>query len=469
MMLLSHLSFLLLLLSRLSFAQNSALAAAVAALPSCAQRCLVTAVAESPCQVTNATCICTNTQLLSSVEGCVTQACTLKEALTTKNITSTTCRAPVRSQTKTIRITNITLGVISALCVLARIVYKTAFSMAELGWDDYAIVATLLAGIPQTVITDLKTSPNGLGKDVWTVPFDNITEFALWFFVMEALYFLILTLLKLTLLLFFLRIFPTPKAKRLIWGTIVFVACWGTASVFAGIFQCSPIRYNWLRWDGEHEGECLNINALAWSNAAISIALDIWMLALPLWQVFQLKMSQKKKISVALMFLVGTFVTAMSIVRLQSLISFANSQNPTWDQAGVSQWSTIEINVGIVCACMPALRIIFARVFPALLGSTAPATSNYYAKYGGHGLSGRSGNHSNAAPNRQDAERGGMNGITYTKTFEVQHGDNDEQQLVEMEDLSNKETKARPGSRGSSEVSIEGPMSPLPVYPQRPR
>lgn len=50
----------------------------------------------------------------------------------------------------------------------------------------------------------------------------------------------------------------------------------------------------------------LNINAIGWANASISIALDVWMLGIPLLQIRRLKLHWKKKISVAMMFFVGT-------------------------------------------------------------------------------------------------------------------------------------------------------------------
>jgi len=222
----------------------------------------------------------------------------------------TLCDAPVRSRVASLRATNISLGAISALCVLLRIVYKAKFSVAELGWDDYFILATLLAGVPQTIITDKGTIAHGLGRDIWTLPFENVIIFSRWFYIMEVLYFLVVALLKLSLLFFFLRIFPARNIRRLLWGTIAFDIAFGIAFTVAAIFQCRPISYYWTRFDDDHSGECVNINGLGWANAAISIALDLWMLALPLLQIFSLKLAWKKKISVAFMFCVGTlFVT----------------------------------------------------------------------------------------------------------------------------------------------------------------
>lgn len=166
-------------------------------------------------------------------------------------------------------------------------------------------------------------------------------------------------------------------------------------------------------------------------------------------------------------------VTVISIVRLQSLISFGNSTNPTWDQADAANWSTIEINVGIICACMPTLRLILVRLFPKALGSTSYNTSNqYYAKYGtGRSAALKSGHNASASGTRMGHEDGfagkSANAITYTTTFEVRHGE-DEEQLVQMDDLSAKGHRVR--SSGSSEASVSAASTPVvaTMPPQRP-
>jgi hypothetical protein len=168
------------------------------------------------------------------------------------------------------------------------------------------------------------------------------------FYVMASLYFTQLTLLKLTLIFFYIRVFPSKPVQRLLWGTVIFVTLWGLTFVCLAIFQCQPISYFWTHWDGLHEGHCLDINAITASNAGISIALDLWILGIPLWQLWGLKMHWKKKVGVAVMFCVGTFVTVVSILRLSALVHFAQSSNASWEFYDVSVWSTIEICVGIM-------------------------------------------------------------------------------------------------------------------------
>ncbi|CAN9310169.1 unnamed protein product [Alternaria alternata] len=393
------------------------------------------AVTQSPVQHTDLASICADAKLQGEVEACVLQACTLRQSLTTKNVTSTSCHAPIRYSGESIRVSNLILSIVTAVCALSRIIYKAVFSIGELGYDDYSVLAALIAGVPSVVIIDRAIVPNGLGRDVWTVSFEQITNFVRYLYALEVLYFIQIALLKLTLLFFFLRIFPKPMIRRLLWATVAFNCLNGVAFTFAAIFQCRPISFYWTKWDKEGSGQCIDINGLAWTNAIISIVLDIWMLALPLFEVFNLQLSWRKKLSVAVMFCVGTFVTVISILRLRSLVNFAASANPTWDQADVINWSNIEISIGIICACLPALRVILVHLFPKVLGTTKATDRPYYA-YGSqsHGMR-KGGSAPASGPGRSAVSNGGRdpNAITYTKTFEIRHADSDEQSLVQME------------------------------------
>ena len=42
----------------------------------------------------------------------------------------------------------------------------------------------------------------------------------------------------------------------------------------------------------------------------------------------------------------------------------------TEDYVDLGVWSTIEVPVGIICACMPSIRCLFRNMFPAVFSST---------------------------------------------------------------------------------------------------
>ncbi|OAA76057.1 hypothetical protein LEL_05741 [Akanthomyces lecanii RCEF 1005] len=274
----------------------------------------------------------------------------------------------------------ITLGIITTITTLARLIFKRFFSASEtLTLDDILIIGALLMHISCTTINVEGLAAHGLGKDIWTLSPNELKTFVFFFYIIENHFFLEITLAKLSLLLFYLNIFPDKFIRRLIWGTALVILLLGIASTFVIIFQCAPVQYFWTQYDGHSTGHCLDINAFAWCNAALNIATDIWMLGIPLSQIRKLKLHWKKKLGAAFMFLTGLFVTVAAILRMQSLVHFADSSNPTWDQLIVAFWCTIEVNVGIICTCLPTFRLILLRLFPHVF-STGTKHSNSYVR-----------------------------------------------------------------------------------------
>ena len=195
--------------------------------------------------------------------------------------------------------------ILAAIFVMIRFAFKI-FEHHDLGQDDWAVLATLCSAIACHAVS-LGTIHQGLGRDLWTLRPKQITQMLLLFEILAVLYFTALMLLKLSMVFFYIKVFTTPRAARLLWGTALFTFIWGVVYIIVATFQCQPISYFWNKWDGMHKGRCLDINAITTSNAAISIALDLWSLGIPLWQLWGLNMHWKRKIGVALMFGLGAW------------------------------------------------------------------------------------------------------------------------------------------------------------------
>jgi hypothetical protein len=60
-----------------------------------------------------------------------------------------------------------------------------------------------------------------------------------------------------------------------------------------------------------------------------------------------------------------------SILRLTALHTLLKSKDPTWDQPATAYWSAIELNMGIMCACLATLRPLVSRIAPRLLNTTS--------------------------------------------------------------------------------------------------
>ncbi|KAG0645125.1 hypothetical protein D0Z07_9202, partial [Hyphodiscus hymeniophilus] len=205
----------------------------------------------------------------------------------------------------------------------------------------------------------------GLGKDLWSLPFDDITYILYIYYIDELLYLCSLTMTRLSILCLYLRIFPQPTFRSIVYVIMASNIVYGTVFVLLSIFQCIPIQAVWTRWDGTVPARCINVNALGWVSAGISILLDITILILPLPGLAKLVMPCQRKIHILLMFGLGFFVVIVSILRLTSLVKFADTQNVTWDYVPVGYWSTIEVHVSIICACLPIMPSLFRKVAPA--------------------------------------------------------------------------------------------------------
>ena len=217
----------------------------------------------------------------------------------------TACGATIRDKSAEYKYMSIVLGTATIGLVVVRLVFKYFFSAArELGIDDKIIMGTLALRITCTVLDVQGLAANGLGRDAWTLPTHEVMNFLEYLYVMVALYLAELSLIKLSLLFFYLYIFPGRTVRRLLIGTIVFDALSGCSFVIASIFACSPVSHYWTQLLGS-SGTCININAFGWSNASISVALDLWMICIPLYQIQKLQLHWKKKIGVTIMFLLG--------------------------------------------------------------------------------------------------------------------------------------------------------------------
>jgi hypothetical protein len=407
--------------------------------PPCAFDCIIDAFRAKHCSPTDRACICTSEVFQSNVTGCVILSCPITEALVTKNISMSSCDAPVRDRSHQLLVTTISVKCIADFFVILRFMYR-AFGMGgDYGADDWFCLSTVVAGTPMVVIIAKGLIPNGLGRDIWTVPPAQITKTVKSFYMMAWLYFLNTALVKLAFVTFYMRIFPSQGVRRLLWGTLIFISLWGFTFILVSIFQCRPISHFWHMWDGLHEGSCIDINALSWCNAAINIALDIWILIIPLWQLRKLHLKWKKKIPIGLMFSLGAFVTIVSILRLQSLVNFGSHANVTWDFYDVSLWSTIELGVGVIIACLPTVRIFVIKLFPKLGSLGSRPTENYQYATGGQldVIRPKRNEFGTAGRERLDSESDTPNPSSprSQKSPVVYYGENDELGLVPGQDI----------------------------------
>ncbi|KAK3377461.1 hypothetical protein B0H63DRAFT_477246 [Podospora didyma] len=266
------------------------------------------------------------------------------------------------------------------------------FVIKNIGADDGLIAMSMLASIAFLAVFMLQVKA-GLGRQI---TFPEVPGFlqALWATI--PIYNLALILCKLSITVQCYRVLRTPKMQKFLRGYFILLVVYGLLTVIGNIFICWPIEAYWMAILGV-QGTCLSKGGVTFSNAGINIATDIILIVVPIPLLWRLQIPQKQKIILMCLFGMGTFACITSIIRLQSLYMIAIAPEAEQSVKGVSIaiWSSIEINVGIICASIPALKPLAVKLFPRMLLSNLYARTKGAAYYAGRS-GGKGGNRSHS-------------------------------------------------------------------------
>jgi len=83
------------------------------------------------------------------------------------------------------------------------------------------------------------------------------------------------------------------RLRKAIWAFIIFVVAYGIETLFAGVFQCTPIAFFWN--PTIPGGKCVERFTLYFANAGINIATDMIILLLPIFILKDLIMPRMQK------------------------------------------------------------------------------------------------------------------------------------------------------------------------------
>ncbi|KAL8708700.1 MAG: hypothetical protein Q9220_006425 [cf. Caloplaca sp. 1 TL-2023] len=234
------------------------------------------------------------------------------------------------------------------ISVLLRFVARH-ITRAPLGGDDWTIVLGLMCAIGHAILV---TNPVSFAKAIMASVIFYSTSLAA---------------TKLSILLLYRRIFPIRKFHIILWGVGIFVSAFTIANVLFVAFQCSPI---YGAWNPRVKAKCINTNAGILAVAVLTTVTDVVILCLPLPLVWGLQLPTIRKFQLTLIFLVGTFATAISIYR-STVISNVSNTDLSYDSTDRSIWSGVEICVAIICANLATLRPLLKYIFTGKALSTA--------------------------------------------------------------------------------------------------
>ena len=111
-----------------------------------------------------------------------------------------------------------------------------------------------------------------------------------------------ITIVKLSILCFYLRVFPSSKLRIATQIVIGLVSLWGLGSLIMFFFVCRPFQ---ATWNPLAEDSCADRISTFLAVGAYNIVSDIVILALPLRTMWTLNTRSQMKVALTVLFLTG--------------------------------------------------------------------------------------------------------------------------------------------------------------------
>ncbi|KAI0424826.1 hypothetical protein F5Y09DRAFT_126161 [Xylaria sp. FL1042] len=265
------------------------------------------------------------------------------------------------------------LVVLSSLAVALRF-WSRRISGLGIYTDDWLALFTLIVhhGLAATIFIAFLV--DGLGFDKLTLATDKHAENELQklYFIGTILYGTGLTSIRLSVIVFYFRTFPTAIVRR---GGYILAAAsiaWFITIEVLNLALCRPIP---SLWDPTVPGHhCLSAPASIIVPGAFNVVIDAATVGLPIYEIMKLNLSREKRNFVFGILCIGILATAAGLARLISMSLYLHE---TDDGTGatsalLSATTGFEIYIAIIAACAPTLVPVYKRFRGRRMSSDTP-------------------------------------------------------------------------------------------------
>ncbi|KAL9004532.1 MAG: hypothetical protein Q9188_002658 [Gyalolechia gomerana] len=249
---------------------------------------------------------------------------------------------------------------VSTVAVILRLIGRR-ISAAPYGADDFLIVVALILTYGLN-INEIIAVHYGFGRHQLMLSLDYISKFLLNDWTIQIIFATAISVTRLSLLVFYHRIFPVKRFKIVASITGCIIICWWISFILAIIFSCYPVE---SYWNKAIVGHCVNEHTLSWGITGTELATNIIMLILPIPWLWKLRLAWSKKLALTGMFALGTFVCVSCIVRFP-LLATLKQTDASWTIVPAGVWIVVECNIGIASVCLPLMRPLVSFKFSSI-------------------------------------------------------------------------------------------------------
>ena len=153
------------------------------------------------------------------------------------------------------------------------------------------------------------------------------------------------------------------------------------------IFQCWPISKMWdFSPASIAGGGCLDIRISVLSSSAVNIIADFWLIAIALPIILKLQVGLQQKFALLVIVLLGLIVMATGVLRMAFITSLGTpdlSVDIPWNSCEILLLGSAEMNIGIACAAVLAIRPLLRSWVPGMGGNLQSSDTFSIAQHRG--------------------------------------------------------------------------------------
>ncbi|KAJ0421504.1 hypothetical protein BJY00DRAFT_109663 [Aspergillus carlsbadensis] len=218
--------------------------------------------------------------------------------------------------------------------------------------DDTLVTLGWLTSNAFMGLTLANMTYGGLGLHQASLPPSTLRTSAKLLLPSSLLYTYAVNLPKLAIVAVYLSFFPNHRPTKIICYATALTLCLSMiANTAAGLAICRPLH---ALWDGGVAEHCSDVNAWLRYGRVVNFVSGVVMLVLPAAHVVRLELEPGRWVAVAIPFLVGSFGLAASIISFIRIPTANAETDGTYSATRVFLWSTVEIGMYHLAACMIA-------------------------------------------------------------------------------------------------------------------
>ncbi|KAI2628999.1 hypothetical protein GGS21DRAFT_526924 [Xylaria nigripes] len=255
---------------------------------------------------------------------------------------------------------------LAILAVIARF-WSRSIQKKHIWIDDYFIVASLIFTIATVGIGYGLVLNGGVGIHMAEASIEQQAISLKLFVPAPLLWAMSTSFLKLSILFFYISLFTIPRIRVAVYIVITLTSALIVAVILESFLLCRPFAYTWDKTI--HGGVCGSSKLAYLSIAIVNLIIDLFVVTIPMPVVWQLQIAIQKKAIISAILAFGLVICGLTAARISSVLEL--DDDFTYSVIPDLIFGALEIELGIVNACLPILRPLLNKLF----GGNKPPSS----------------------------------------------------------------------------------------------